>query len=230
MRKISFLTISLVAALFLVGANSSAPVSPNSSHPLKPMMKRYKIKSGIIEYKLTGVNSGKEIVYFDNWGMLEAKYTKTVMSMMGMTQKTNTLTLLDGEWTYNIDLDTNTGTKMATPLFQELQKNAKNQDLTDVGKKMMEDMGGKKIGMEKLLGKLCEVWEIKAAYSKTWIWNGVAFKIEAGLGNMKMNSEAVSAKFNVPIPKAKVTLPKGAKIREMQNPMQNRMMPGKMFK
>ncbi len=57
--------------------------------------KRYpKVKSGIIKYKVSGMNEGTEVVYFDNWGGQEAKYTKTTMSMMGITKKTNSLTII----------------------------------------------------------------------------------------------------------------------------------------
>ncbi|KAA3658071.1 MAG: hypothetical protein DWQ10_11945 [Calditrichaeota bacterium] len=225
MKNYRFVFYTLGVGLLVFGILFESAKPLHSSPP----MKRYKVKSGIVKYKVSGMQEGTEIVYFDKWGMLEAKYTQTEMSMMGMKQKTNTLTLLDGEWTYTVDFNTNTGTKMKTPLIDELTKNAKNKDLTDVGKKMMQDMGGKKIGMEKVAGKLCEVWEIKSMNSKTWVWNGVPFKNVVGFGGMNMASVAESAEFNVTIPKEKVTLPKGITFREMQNPLQNKMMPGNMF-
>ncbi|MCA9731323.1 hypothetical protein KC799_04290 [candidate division KSB1 bacterium] len=225
MRKDYAVFLTLVA--FFVFAPMLENIKPlYSSTP----MKRYKVKSGIIEYKVTGMQKGTETLYFDNWGMLEAKYTQTELSIMGMKQQTNTMTLLDGEWTYTVDFKSNTGTKMKTPLFEELSKNAENQDLTDVGKKMMQDMGGKKTGMEEVAGKMCEVWEIQSMQAKTWVWNGVTLKNMVDMGGINMSSVATSAQFNVPVPKEKLSMPEGITFREMQNPMQDKMFPGNMFK
>lgn len=217
MRKTLILLTLINTALFLLAALSYAPGKK---------IKRYKVKSGIIELQVSGMQQGKETIYFDDWGLLEAKYTHTVLSIMGMKQETNTLTLIAGDSTYSIDLNTKTGTKMETPFMSELSKNAKTDDLTDVGKKMMQQMGGKKTGMEKIAGKRCEVWEIKSMGSKTWIWNGVSLKTEVNFGGMKMSSEAKSAKFNVPIPPEKVKMPAGVTISNMPNPK----LPGMNFK
>ena len=222
MRKINSILLSFVAGAVILTALTPVQLHAQSGKKIK----RNKVKSGIIENKISGMNKGSETIYFDDWGMLEAKYTQTVISMMGFKQKSNTLTLLDGEWTYNIDLDKKTGTKMKTPLMERLAKNAKNKDLTDVGKEMMQQMGGKKTGMEKVLGKLCEVWEIKSMGSKVWVWNGVALKSETNLGGMKMSKVAQTAKFNVAIPADKVKMPAGVTINEMPN----LKMPGMNFK
>lgn len=48
---------------------------------------RYKIRSGIVEYKLSGVQTGSETIYFDRWGMREAKYSQAETKMMNMSIK-----------------------------------------------------------------------------------------------------------------------------------------------
>ncbi len=175
-------------------------------------VKRYLIKSGIVEYTLSGTRKGTETIYFDNWGMREAKYTKSEMSMMGMTQKQNTLTLLDGETTYNIDLDTKTGTKMETPMLKELAANNKN--LTDAGEKMMKSMGGAKIGTEVVLGKTCDVWEIKNMQSKTWVWKNVPLKTQVNMANMQMTITATKFEDGATIPPDKLKIPSDVTITE----------------
>lgn len=50
-------------------------------------MKKYQIKSGIVEYKITGKQQGKQTLYFDNWGLLSSEYQETTTSVMGMTVK-----------------------------------------------------------------------------------------------------------------------------------------------
>lgn len=175
-------------------------------------VKRYQIKSGVVEYTLSGTRKGTETIYFDNWGMREAKYTQAEMSMMGFTQKQNTLTLLDGETTYNIDLDTKTGTKMETPILKELAAN--NKDLTDAGEKMMKSMGGVKIGTEVVLGKTCDVWEIKNMQSKTWVWKNVPLKTQVNMANMQMTMIAIKFEDGAAIPADKLKIPSDVTITE----------------
>jgi len=182
-------------------------------------VKRYQIKSGIVEYTLSGTRTGTETIYFDNWGMREAKYTKSEMSMMGVTQKQNTLVIIDGETTYSIDLDTKTGTKMETPMLKELAAN--NKDLTDAGEKMMKSMGGAKIGTEVVLGKTCDVWEIKTMQSKTWVWKNVPLKTQVNMANMQMTMIATKFEEGASIPADKfkvssdVTITEGVDMKKM---------------
>lgn len=175
-------------------------------------LKRYLIKSGIVEYTLSGTRKGTETIYFDDWGMREAKYTKAELSVAGFTQKQNTLTLLDGETTYNIDLDRKTGTKMETPMLKELAAN--NKDLTDAGEKMMKSMGGAKVGTEVVLGKTCDVWEIKNMQSKTWVWKNVPLKTQVNMANMPMAMIATKFEEGASIPADKLKVPSDVTITE----------------
>ncbi len=55
---------------------------------------------------------------------------------------------------YMVNLDDNTATKMENPML----KGFEGQDLTEMGEKMLKQMGGKKIGYEKFLGRPTEIW------------------------------------------------------------------------
>jgi len=178
-------------------------------------VKRYQIKSGVVEYTLSGTRKGTETIYFENWGMREAKYTKAELSVAGFTQKQNTLTLMDGGYTYNIDLDTRTGTKMETPLLKEIAANQK--DLTEAGEKMMKSMGGVKIGTEVVLGKTCDVWEIKNMKSKTWVWKGVPLKTQVSMPSMEMTIMATKLDEGAAIAADKFTIPSDVKINDAGN-------------
>jgi hypothetical protein len=200
-------TIALSSSLLLV-------INTASSQSLAGV-KRYQIKSGVVEYTLSGTRKGTESIYFDNWGMREAKYTKAELSVAGFSQKQNTLTLLDGNFTYNIDLDKRTGTKMETPLLKELAAN--NKDLTEAGEKMMKSMGGVKIGTEVVLGKTCDVWEIKNMQSKTWVWKNVPLKTHVSMPSMEMTIIATKFEEGVAIPADKLTIPSDVKINDAGN-------------
>lgn len=183
--------------------------------------RRYKIRSGVVEYKLSGMQTGTETLYFERWGIREAKYTQTEIKAGNLTVKQNRLTLLDGEWTYNVDLDTKTGTKIPTPFMKELTAAAKREgkDATEIGEEMLTRMGGRKVGTATVLGKTCDVWEIKNLNAKSWIWQGVTLKTEVNMMGQMMTSEAVRVQDGVSISEEKLMLPKGVKITEGVNPM-----------
>lgn len=182
---------------------------------------RYKVKSGIVEYKITGTQSGRETLYFDKFGKREATYSNTKISFGGFSQETNTMALLKGKYQYNIDLDKKTGNKIDNPFLQQMNQSAAEQgkDLTDAGEEMMKQMGGKKIGTEMFLGKKCDVWEIKQMSTKVWVYKGIALKTESNMAGMKMTKVATSFQENVKIPEIKFTIPKDVKMTDAGNPM-----------
>lgn len=182
-------------------------------------LRLYKVKSGIVEYQVNGAQSGSETLYFDNWGMNAATFTNTTISMMGFTQTTNSLKLLDGEWTYNIDLDKKTGTKIETPLLKEMAQNAaaKNEDMTDVGEQMMVQMGGKKTGTETVLGKTADVWRMESMGTTIWVYKGVTLKIATGMAGMEITKTATRFDENAAVDPEKLKVPKDVTIGESQN-------------
>jgi hypothetical protein len=174
-------------------------------------LKRYQVESGIVHYTTNhdAINmTGTEIVYFDNWGTREATFGKTEMNMAGMTQKTNTMNLWDGEWNYSVDIETNTGTKMKNPMMENLGQG----DAEELGKRMLKAFGGEKVGTEQFLGKMCDVYETRTIQSKSWIWKGILLKSEAA----GLTKVATKLEVDVPVDKKYLTLPAGAEIREFK--------------
>jgi len=105
--------------------------------------KRYGLKQAHISYRVDGsMQSGTEDLYFTDWGAHEAKYTVLKTKVAGFTQQINTATFTEGAWIYTVDLSANTGTKQKNPLL----KNMSAKELQDLGKNIMVQMGGKKIG------------------------------------------------------------------------------------
>ncbi|MEZ4887029.1 MAG: hypothetical protein R3E32_20025 [Chitinophagales bacterium] len=183
--------------------------------------KRYEVKSGIVEYETTGtMNSGKETLYFDDYGRKEAKYTQTTVTVPGMNMKqtSNQLTIMDGDWIYSIDLDKKTGFKMKPEMLEKMAKN-KGNDLGKVGKEMLEQMGGKKVGEETVLGKNCEIWEMSSFGTKIWIWNNLSLKNETNMMGMEIKQLATKVETNVSIPTEKFEVPNDITISD-ENPME----------
>jgi len=198
--------------------NKSVSEIAQTSESNSPNFKRYNIEKGIVEYEISGSRTGKEILYFDNWGMREANYITAETSIGGFSIKENKITILDGEWTYNIDLDKKTGSKIKTPLLEELIEAAGDKDLGELGEEMLIRMGGKKIGKDELLGKTCDIWELQSLNTRSWVWNWITLKTEAKLMGISVVKTATKIDANASIPDEKFNIPAGIVITEGVDP------------
>lgn len=206
--KKSWMKLCVCAALATLAALAAHSGARVNSAQASVGIKRYQIASGMVEYTLSGAQNGTEILYFTDYGMREAKYSHTEIKVGTFTQKTNRVTILEGATIYTIDLDNNTGTKIENPFYKKFE----GQDATEVGERMLRDMGGQKIGTESFLGKMCEVWEIQKLGSKMWVWSGIPLKNETRFAGMQSFVVATKLEPNAQIPPAKLALPPGAKI------------------
>lgn len=216
MNRLSLCVLLLL--LFIASAcsksNGTSSESTKSEGMKEAGFKRYQIESGIVEYSMSGAQKGTETVYFDKWGMREAKYTKSELAVAGITRKSNTLSLIDGDWIYVIDLDKRTGTKTQNPLLKQIADRGGTKDLAEFGEKMMRDMGGEKTGSEEIAGKMCDIWEVKKLGSKSWVWNSVTLKVQVNMGGMEMNSTAAKFEEGASIPADRFAIPSDVKITE----------------
>jgi hypothetical protein len=60
----------------------------------------------------------------------------------------------------SIDMESNTGTKMANPIYQSIQESLNAKTPKEFNFAILERMGGKVIGEKTILGNKCEVWEM----------------------------------------------------------------------
>ncbi len=206
------LTPCLIALSFLGFVHCDSAESGNSSGSKS----RYGLKQACVEYKITGkMFSGTEKLYFDRYGMREAKYSQQTVKVMGMTQENHTATFTNFDEDgiiYTYDYKTKSGTKMENPLKEAFRE----KDMKDLGKQMMVQMGGKKIGTGKVLGKTCDIWEIKNMGTKTWLWNWINLKTVSNTMGMKMTIEATKISEN--FDKKKLQKP-NIKYRDMSEAM-----------
>ncbi|MFQ5706632.1 MAG: hypothetical protein ACE5HO_04235 [bacterium] len=206
------LTIGLIVLSFLSFVRCDSAKSGSSAGSKS----RYGLKQACVEYQITGdMFSGTETLYFDRYGMREAKYSQQTVNVMGMKQENHTATFINFDEDgiiYTYDYKTKSGTKMENPLKEAFQK----KDMKEVGKEMMVQMGGQKIGTGKVLGKTCEIWEIKKMGTKTWVWNWINLKTETNMMGMKMTIEA--KKISETFDKKKLQRP-NVKYRDMSEAM-----------
>ena len=176
--------------------------------------KRYSLKSAIIEYKLSGMETGKETLYFDNFGMKEARVKESTIEYEGKKIKRKITIILDGKTAYTVDYDSKSVAKITND-YKDLTKGFNTKNLGEIGKKMMTDMGGKLTGSENILGRKCEIWNLDQYKTKSWIWNYITLKMATELPNMKTYSEAVKIQENAKIPESVFQYPKDFKVYDM---------------
>lgn len=191
---------------------------------LNAEIKRYEIKSGIIEYVISGSmnmmgmqskTEGTGKMLFKEWGNVELHYEEKTTSVMGRIEKQKELTKMENGKFYAVDYDE----KVIITHSPEMLKDAKYNNIQK-GKEMMKQMGGKKVGEEKVLGYKCEIWEFMQ--SKIWMHKGVLLKSESNIMGTKHTTEARSVKFNVKISDEDLKLP-DFPVKSMQQMMQERM-------
>ena len=194
--KIKQFFLILIALSFLLSVNAQQNAN------------RFALKSGYVEYKISGNSEGLKKVWWDDYGQksyVEQKST-TSTSLFGITstEETHTVTVTkDGRfWTANL-ID-QTGRKGKLPTSQEML----GSDLTEEEQKKLADeilasLGGEKIADEEFMGYSCEV--IKIMGSKSWIYKGVVLKSTVSMMGIEVKEEAVAFKPGMNVPSSKFT-------------------------
>jgi len=222
MRKLTIILSLLIVTISCKGNENKAIDSLAVTDKQENKLKRYEVKSGIVQYtsKISGkvigsviAGSGTESLYFKDWGAVELVEEKssqtTTTNIFGKksieTTNPHTMSKLDNGESYHVDFDKKQiflSRDMAMDVTKAFHPNA---DAGDVGKNMLESMGGKKIGNEKFLGYNCEIWDIMGA--KQWMYKGVVLKLEMTVMGITTIKEATSAKFNASVSEKYFKLP-----------------------
>ena len=210
MKKLSFLIALFVAITSCKGSE------PNHD---QQQIKRYKIESGIVEYKTTIdgnvmgsqiTGSGVEHLYFKNWGAIELREGNTsqtsVIKFFGKEKKettaTHSMNKIEDTKNYMVNFDKELITVSGIPGMMLV---GEDKDAEQTGKDMMIAMGGEQIGTEEFMGYNCEIWTLLGA--KQWLYKGVMLKMEMNTLGITTVTEAVSAEFDISVPQDKFQLP-----------------------
>jgi len=207
MKKINIL-IAVLAVLTSCSGNS------------QNKLKRYDVKSGIIEYTITTsgktfgstiTGEGTESLYFRDWGALELTEEKSTQSTVtkifgkGKTQTTSihTIKKLDDGESYLADFDKKITYATRDVAMDMMKQN--NKDAGAIGTDMLKSMGGEKIGNEDFMGYDCELWSILGG--KQWMHKGVVLKTDLKVLGIRTVKEATSVKLNVSVADSNFKLP-----------------------
>lgn len=172
---------------------------------------RYIVKSGYIEYELTGSTKGTKKIWWDDYGDKEREEIKSVseVKMFGMVQKeeVHSIHISDGNKYWDINLLDGTAVTGTNSYYDAVDF---SEDMTDAEKKKFEDdmlnaFGGEKLAPENFLGYKCEVIEVMGA--KSWIYKTVVLKSTVNLMGIEVNETALKFDEDISIPASKFEPP-----------------------
>lgn len=185
-----------------------------------PWDKKLPMKSATIRYAVSGMETGEEIVYIQDYGRRTATLHTSVMDMMGQKTQTKTLDIEDPNWEYTYDLITGTGTKSTNPLKFLREEYAKltpaeqtrvQGNAEKLGLNMMGSMGGKlERNATKILGYPCDRITIKGTSVYSMHDTQLMLKMEANMMGMKRSVVATSLEKR-PVAEKHFTHPAGIK-------------------
>jgi len=217
MKKIFLfpLLLAISIILFSCGDSSNDRVDNSGKNNSVDFQKRYGIKSGVIEYLITGSQEGTKTLYFDNWGMRQAEYTRSVLSFGGFTKSLNLVSIIDGEYQYMINIDQNSGTKTRNPILKSIEQLKDQKGFNEFGEQMLLSMGANKIGSDNFLGKDCDVYEMKNTGTKLWVWEWLTLKSETKSGGLNINVTATRINEGGSVPAEKFKVPEKVVLNEV---------------
>ncbi len=215
MKKIIYLFIFTI--VFASCKNDNAKTNADSS--IKEVAAEMAgMKTYMIQYKMemdaTGIKSTSLVTqYIDMKNDKSAIETETSGEMMGVKTDEKSLTIIDENWTYIINLKDKTGMKMKNDEVEDDPMEMIKSDDDVTFRQMIEKDGGKIVGNETFLGKKCIVVELsqEGQTMKMWYYKGIPLKMENQLYKM----EATKFEENVSIPASKFVVPDGIKLSEM---------------
>ena len=214
MKKLFIFLLLILFTVFLSNCGDSSK-DDSGNETTTNLQKRYGIKSGVVEYLITGSQEGTKTLYFDSWGMRQAEYTRSVLSFGGFTKAMNIVNIIDGEFQYMINMDQRSGTKTRNPILKSIEQLKDQKGFNEFGEQMLLSMGANKIGTEEFLGKDCDVYEMKSTGTKLWVWKWVTLKSETKSGGLNINLTATRINEGGSVPSEKFKVPEKVVLNEV---------------
>ncbi|HMN24751.1 MAG: hypothetical protein IT276_14115 [Ignavibacteriaceae bacterium] len=217
MKKLFLFPLIILFALTFANCGDSTKDGSDNSQTksTSDFQKRFGIKSGVIEYIITGSQEGTKTLYFENWGMKQAEYTRSVLSVGGFTKSLNIVNIIDGEFQYMINIDQNSGTKTRNPILKSIEELKDQKGFNEFGEQMLLSMGASKIGSESFLGKDCDVYEMKSTGTKLWVWEWLTLKSETQSRGININVTATRINEGGSVPASKFKIPEKVVLNEV---------------
>ena len=183
----------------------AALVTLGTLHAASPY-KKYLVPNGTVLYRITGSGnimgqkmelSGKKRIIFDHYGYHEMTEEVSVQKMVIMGQKkidkTHTLTLMEGMQFKTVDFRHRKIYIKSLPGMALLTA-ASNQNIAQMGEKMLKQMGGHKTGTDTVLGYTCDIWKMRVVTQ--CIYRGLPLWVKSNVMGITRTEKAIEAKLD----------------------------------
>lgn len=118
----------------------------------------------------SGAESGSFTEHVRDWGRTRAEIKDVTLSMMGITQRTNTRVVYTGPQIATVDLATGNVTTAVNPLYTQVSEAMRGRDGVEFGQEIMTQMGGRATGESgNFAGHACDYWEIAQLNSRSCV-------------------------------------------------------------
>lgn len=214
-KRISFIILFLALIVISGCSDSNDKETTDKKITSTDFSKRYGVRSAIVEYAITGSQSGSKTLVFDDWGMKQAEYTNSVLQIAGFSKNINLLNIIKDDSNYIVDLERKTGTKTKNPVKKLIAELQNQKSFGEFGEQILLKSGAMKVGREDFLDKECDIYEISNAGTKIWIWKWIPLKTITKTGGVEINSIAKKIEVNVSIPSEKFEVPNDVTITEV---------------
>ena len=174
-----------------------------------PQPQFYELAFGTVQYNITGAVNGTETLYFDQWGMRQARLRTAETSSLGVN---TTMTLNLGERIVIMDPNKGLGQRKVDKNLKQLLANRKPQDTQTISLELIEMTGGVKGKAQNVLGRPCDVWENKKAGVKIWAWKGIPLKTEMRTADGPVSYTAVQIDESTAVEEGVFAIPKNIRI------------------
>jgi len=182
---------------------AAADVQANGIELAARGYRRYDRERGIVSYRLSGDEEGIETLFFDHWGMREARLRQEP----GRTP--TTLILTDGAATFVVDIAAAKALKKVSPDWDRI---AEGKHLGTARQRRLESLGGRRVGQGRILAFACERWEVPALGTTSCLWQHVPLASETRLGGAYQRRIAVRVEMEPTIPEERFELPDRVRI------------------
>lgn len=178
----------------------------------------YSIKSGYVEYELTGSTVGTKKLWWDNYGSLSRTEINatTTTKMFGIKNEdvANSITIINNDRYWTINLDENSGMTgsidAASALITEGMTEAEKEEYVE---SVMESLGGEVKGQETIHGVVCDIYEVFGA--QTWIYEGISLKSDVSVMGIENFEMSTNFEKNIIVSSDKFVAPEGIEYTDM---------------
>jgi hypothetical protein len=184
------------------------------------MAQKYAIRSGYVEYELSGTTKGTKKIWWDDYGAKSRTEEKSVSEtkVFGMVSRDekHQIDIISGADIYSYNPANKSGTKSKNPygdLGKAIMEQLTEQEQKELAEQILQSLGGSIIGTETILGKKCDIVEVMG--SKSWIYKGILLKSDARVMMIQNIQTAVSFRENEKVPSSKFIPDAGVQFQDL---------------